>query len=149
MLVIGSTYDMTFLSTNQHGALRSLSLVHTSLHLRCGEMLVVEFLRLHQLLLCGTALNLTWDAVNCVELRYIHRQRNTDAVEYKWSLTQGYSYTGRQWSVVAATQLDRPALKGISGPADRHWNDKLGHFVHNNRCSCNYFALERDFIEIV
>ena len=24
---------------------------------------------------------------------------------------------------------------------------QLGHFVHNNRCSCNYFALDRDFIE--
>ena len=61
---------------------------------------------------------------------------------------QGYSYTGQQWSVVANTQFDRPALKGISGSADQLWNYKFGHFVHNNRCSCNYFALERDFIEI-
>ena len=41
-----------------------------------------------------------------------------------------------------------PTIKEISGPVDQQWNDKLGHFVHNNRCSCNYFALESDFIEI-
>ena len=37
---------------------------------------------------------------------------------------------------------------GLSGPADQHQNETLGHFVHNDRCSCNYIALERDFREI-
>ncbi len=55
------------------------------------------------------------------------------------------SCTGQQWSVVASTQLDWPGLKVISDPTNQHWNDKLVHFVHNNRCSCYYFALEWDF----
>ena len=49
--------------------------------------------------------------------------------------------SSRHSSWQTSTQIDfrasRPALK---------W--QIGSFVHNNRCSCNYFALERDFIEI-
>ncbi len=37
---------------------------------------------------------------------------------------------------------------GISDPVDQYRNETLGHFVHNNRSSGNYFALERNFREI-
>ena len=52
--------------------------------------------------------------------------------------------SGRCRLRVASTQLDRPALE-ISGPVEQHWNwvilSKLGHFVHNNGCSCNYCVI--------
>ncbi len=48
------------------------------------------------------------------------------------SLNQGSSPSGLyvHWSAVASIQLDRPALKRNSGPADRHWNQPIGHFVY-------------------